>query len=571
MADVKQWITIKGRHIPIFEGESKADAIKRLKEGARKGKEKQQEMHSKDKQAKKEAFDKAREKQKKKHQAMEKEPTERRKEAYKKAAEDTIKKKQAFEDAMSGKVKSKFRKKHMNESEFKDIMSNEDSATRRQKLGSFMSHATPGAVVDTGTGYKVTMEEDGLWKDSNGEHHLTDDLVKHLSNYHKMTAADRKEWNNQKAKKKSFEEATARIRAKESPYQRLKTLQDHDYEELTSAEKKELKSLQEKAYKGELNKKAAPSSGSDAISKTASRLQKKGFNDPESIEKHLRELSSVRRNRLAKELGVEGRGDEKIKAMTKKIHEAQGGKKAEPAKSWQDKDAETKAKQIANAEKQKNERNPGGAPYKEDRNDKNVRALRSMAEKADTRKIITGEKAFEGKQASWAPKIGDKISDVGHNEAQNKLYDAPIGTTFEMTSRDGDYVGEYTKQSDGSWKGSQKYKSGYKMPPTVYTPKGFAMNVVGNDIKVTNNGSEKKADWKDVDTKPQKSKKVNLSTTYTNAMNSVDADKVERAITKLTKNGGSSAHIKDLEEKLYRLRHSEYKEDPSHYNGKGMY
>lgn len=207
---------------------------------------------------------------------------------------------------------------------------------------------------------------------------------------------------------------------------------------------------------------------------------------------------------------------------------------------------------------------------KTDRNKEKVKALRTMAEKADTRKIITGEKAFEGKQASWAPKTGDKINDVGHNEAQNKLYDAPTGTTFEMTSRDGDYVGEYTKQSDGSWKGSQKYKSGYKMPTTVYTPKGFAMNVVGKNIKVINDGSEKKADWRDVDTKPQKSKKVNLSATYTNAMNSADTDKVERAIAKLTNNGGSSEQIKDLKEKLRRLRHSEYKEDPFHYNGKGM-
>lgn len=41
MADkeIKQWITIKGRHIPLFEGETKADAIKRLKEGTKKGPE----------------------------------------------------------------------------------------------------------------------------------------------------------------------------------------------------------------------------------------------------------------------------------------------------------------------------------------------------------------------------------------------------------------------------------------------------------------------------------------------------------------------------------------------------
>lgn len=39
MAEVKQWITIKGRHIPIMEGETKEDAIKRLKENTKKGPE----------------------------------------------------------------------------------------------------------------------------------------------------------------------------------------------------------------------------------------------------------------------------------------------------------------------------------------------------------------------------------------------------------------------------------------------------------------------------------------------------------------------------------------------------
>jgi len=36
--EIKQWITVNHIHIPIFEGESKADAVKRLKEGVKKGK-----------------------------------------------------------------------------------------------------------------------------------------------------------------------------------------------------------------------------------------------------------------------------------------------------------------------------------------------------------------------------------------------------------------------------------------------------------------------------------------------------------------------------------------------------
>lgn len=37
--EIKQWITVNHVHIPIFEGETAKDAVKRLKEGARKGKD----------------------------------------------------------------------------------------------------------------------------------------------------------------------------------------------------------------------------------------------------------------------------------------------------------------------------------------------------------------------------------------------------------------------------------------------------------------------------------------------------------------------------------------------------
>lgn len=39
MAEPKAWITVNGRHIPIYEGETKRDAVKRMKSGIMTGRE----------------------------------------------------------------------------------------------------------------------------------------------------------------------------------------------------------------------------------------------------------------------------------------------------------------------------------------------------------------------------------------------------------------------------------------------------------------------------------------------------------------------------------------------------
>ena len=504
MAEIKAWITVKGRHIPIMEGESKEDAIKRLKEGARKGKSTRP--------ISKEAYEK-------KAKAADK--------AYKAIGPHTERLLKADKRIKEGDTSDEAKKERMNAER-----TLKEAGQRFQKRSDEHQEAVKHRKYSS---IKVRRKEKPS-EQSNKEDFVVDyKIPDKVPKDKKLSAsAKRKQAIQQMMREKGIENLGT-PKTQEEAKQLLS-----DY---SKAKSPSLDNITDAKNQAELN----------------SKLKERGL----SLDSAYQKAHSDDRVTMY---------DKDGNSYTGTYNQYNDGGREivniRKEKSWQDKDAEVKAKQIARAEKQKAERNPDGAPYKEDRNDKNVKALRSMAEKAETRKIVTDEQAFEGKQASWTPKTGDKISDVGYNEAQNKLYEAPVGTTFEMTSRDGDYVGEYTKQSDGSWKGSQKYKSGYKMPTTVYTPKGFAMNVVGKDIKVTNNGLEKKADWRDVDTKP---KKVNLSTTYTNAMKSSDIDKVESAIAKLTKNGGSSGQIKDLKEKLRRLRHSEYKEDPTHYNGKGMY
>ena len=55
---IKAWITVNHIHIPIFEGESKADAVKRLKEGVKKGKN-ARPISKKEYDKKEKAYDKA--------------------------------------------------------------------------------------------------------------------------------------------------------------------------------------------------------------------------------------------------------------------------------------------------------------------------------------------------------------------------------------------------------------------------------------------------------------------------------------------------------------------------------
>lgn len=243
---IKQWITLKGgRHIPIFEGESKADVVKRLKEGVKKGKDTRPVPL---KQVKDTIGEYAEaHKEKKKHREAAKSPfiTPEEREQHRKKAQE------AEEKAFGKSI-------------------DYDKLKKTGERNGFISKVTFNGPKD--------MQFKG---------------------------------NKNTGNKAVSKPATAKPAVTEESIQK-------------------------------------------ELSRTATRLASKGYNTPESIEQHIRELSSIRKNDLAKKMGIGGRGEEKIKAMVAKIHEQQqGGKKAEPTKTWQDKDAETKAKQIANAEKQK--------------------------------------------------------------------------------------------------------------------------------------------------------------------------------------------------------------------------
>lgn len=85
------------------------------------------------------------------------------------------------------------------------------------------------------------------------------------------------------------------------------------------------------------------------------------------------------------------------------------------------------------------------------------------------------EKNFEGK----------RFMDISPSKA-GEIYDkAPVGTQISIDAhQEGDYVGEYTKTSNG-WVGSQRYRSQYRKPPNVKTKKGFTMQLTGGfDVMV---------------------------------------------------------------------------------------
>lgn len=563
---VKQWITIRGRHIPIFEGESKEDAINRLKEGAKKGRE-TTKMHAiTNRVKKKEAFDKAAKKSHQKSQAFDSNPTERRKKAYEKAHEETQKAYKEYVDAKNGKVPA-----HFNFGEGA-IKGNKNTGNKESNASGLEPSKELGQALYSGSKTGISQELNKLEEGTK---------VRFRVNGNTRTYTRKGKGFVNEYGQPETRTHVADLLSRSWKNGRDSTLAGF-YEnnlKITSPVKKQESAV--KANPTEIKAASKPATAKPAVteesiqkelSRTATRLASKGYNTPESIEKHIRELSSIRKNDLAKKMGIGGRGEEKIKAMVAKIHEQQqGGKKAEPAKSsydvekeldlgtkfdngnalkshlkshgykvhpaqrdpedrdfvsypftapngdegyvdmvrargggwevddvtnvtaherrqkekeksWQDKDAETKAKQIANAEKQKAAAQEAQEPvYKNP-----VKAQEDMRERHEQRMIQEKEKAFANKNDSWEPKVGDRIGDVGYNQAENKLFNAPAGTVIEMNSRDGDYIGEYTKQEDGSWKGSQKYRSRYGNAPTVKTAKGFAMQVVGKDVKVMN-------------------------------------------------------------------------------------
>lgn len=108
-----------------------------------------------------------------------------------------------------------------------------------------------------------------------------------------------------------------------------------------------------------------------------------------------------------------------------------------------------------------------------------------IREKGETEVTTRREVAEAAKgERSWKPTENEVHRDVSYARAEKQYFNAPIGTTITMESRDGDYIGEYTRTTDG-WKGRQRYKSSYAKPADVKTAKGFATAITGRDIKVT--------------------------------------------------------------------------------------
>jgi len=158
----------------------------------------------------------------------------------------------------------------------------------------------------------------------------------------KKSSAKSEEAANKAAKKKSFEEATARLKAKETEAHRYKTLKEHDYEELTAAEKKELKQLQSKAYKGELDKKAP--------------AKKEAFDHDKAVDFFMKKEGVTKEQATNM---VENLGEERVKRMMEKGDMKKTEFKSGPTEfdqkkyeeAWNKKSAEQKKKELAFHEK----------------------------------------------------------------------------------------------------------------------------------------------------------------------------------------------------------------------------
>ena len=111
--------------------------------------------------------------------------------------------------------------------------------------------------------------------------------------------------------------------------------------------------------------------------------------------------------------------------------------------------------------------------------------LERIRQESEARKIYNASKRErELGVREWNPKLEDRISNVSYDKAKYELFNAPVGTIIQISNHNlGDYIGEYTRIK-GGWVGSQKYRSNRTKPASVDTPDGFAMQVVGDDVKV---------------------------------------------------------------------------------------
>ena len=118
-------------------------------------------------------------------------------------------------------------------------------------------------------------------------------------------------------------------------------------------------------------------------------------------------------------------------------------------------------------------------------NDQRLANLEQIRENSETRRIVEeARRQNEAGSRNWEPTEGQRLTSVSYEQAENELFNAPIGTVITMDNHNtGDYIGEYTRTERG-WQGSQRYRTNRARPAFVTTARGFAMQVVGNDIRV---------------------------------------------------------------------------------------
>lgn len=505
--EIKRWVTWHGRRIPIYEGESKADVAARIKgeakEGLKKGKEfqkKQNEKHSQDVQAKKEALDKARKKSNEKGRKWANNPTERRKQAYQKAVDDAQKASKDFSDARDNKVKAKFHKKGESDHDKAVEFFAKKEGISKEKAANMVKNMDPETV-------KRIMAKGDMKKTE-----YKSEISKfNVEDYKKKVASDsdfyakvagiksKKMVDKEKAEKKGskvedvghglrkFQTADGRTLYKDASGHWVKK---------ADAEAKLKNAKAESHDKEPVSKKDEESKGSKAYSQADFDKEfGKDMAKDSGLERPGTKITSIHvpDDDENPYLGVEysdGKTYVYGAAFDRPVDKDTMKKMVSaPARS---EDEAVKEKQITNANKQKDTLN--GISSSPNRPNKSLgEKAEDAKENAKLRTELAQEEHFKKQgESSWEPKEGDRVSNVGYNEAKNKLFNAPAGTVIQMSNHNlGDYEGEYTKQADGSWVGSQKYKSNRSTPPTVKTADGFATQVQGNDVKVLTGGQKK--------------------------------------------------------------------------------
>lgn len=213
-------------------------------------------------------------------------------------------------------------------------------------------------------------------------------------------------------------------------------------------------------------------------------------------------------------------------------------------KTWQDKDAEVKAKQMAEADVQKEERSE---KYK-----------RPMTEQHRNPSITADADSFKDKPP-------DSMQGKNHQELRNKLKSElglVVDEEFEGKVNDGAQVVMYKKEWDGSIK--ERYVGTYHWLPNgekqitdiKFEPELKEVKFGKNKYKVDKNG------YTAIE-KPKTDKPVNVAKVFNTALGSPDKQTVKDTIQKLTqlqeKDPSVTPYINQLQEHLKYLSRHDYK------------